>query len=93
MKDAIIQAIKDVFNLDPDQDINTLMSHEEAKKIVGFNKLIQSLEEENLPPKLISEAWENVVLEIRMKDAFSDFEKALLEKDEVIIDSLSEWLC
>ena len=90
MRDTITQIIRSVFNLNSNQSLDMLKNDQEVKEIIGLEQLIQQLKEENPPPKLIAQAWERVILEIRMKDTPSSLEQKLLASQESVMNELTK---
>lgn len=75
--EQVIQAIKNTFELQDDIDLELLSKSPEVSAIDGLSDLLKVLADEKNPPKIIGQALERVVLEIRLKDKPTTIERIL----------------
>ena len=86
MRMPIIQAIKNTFGLAENEDISLLSTRREVSIIRDLPALLELLSDERTPPKVIAQALEHVVLQIKQEDDQTDNEVEFLRQIRELVD-------
>lgn len=87
MREPIIEAIKNTFGLAKNDDIRLLITRQhEISIITDLPQLLELLSDERTPPKLIAQALEQVVLQIKLKDKKTVNEVEFLKQIQELVD-------
>lgn len=87
MREPIIKAIKNTFKLAPSTEISTLLGWPEVTYIKDLPALLILLANERTAPKVLAQALENVVVQIKLEDEQTEFEKEFLKQINILVDA------